>query len=59
MTEDINQMDDDEEDEFLGFGRITVGPEIQAKMPAGRKIFTQLNMFETAWLEFKRFWGIK
>jgi hypothetical protein len=39
--------------------RSVVNPEIQAKMPEGSKTFTQLNMFETAWLEFKRFWGIK
>jgi hypothetical protein len=57
MTEeDINQEDDEE---MWGFQSVRVSPEIQAKMPAGSKIFTQLNMFETAWLEFKRFWGIK
>jgi hypothetical protein len=39
--------------------RSVVDPEIQAKMPQGSKTFNQLNMFETAWLEFKRFWGIK
>jgi hypothetical protein len=39
--------------------RSVVDPDIQAKMPLGSKTFNQLNMFETAWLEFKRFWGIK
>jgi hypothetical protein len=39
--------------------RSVLNPEIPAKMPPGSKTFNQLNMFETAWLEFKRFWGIK
>jgi predicted RNase H-like HicB family nuclease len=40
--------------------RSVVSPEIVARMPPpGSKPFTQRNMFETAWLEFKRFWGIK
>jgi predicted RNase H-like HicB family nuclease len=41
------------------FKYMMVHPDIQAKMPPGSKTFAQLNMFETAWLEFKRFWGIK